>query len=54
MALAAIGLLELLAGAGCLLYATRVLKANSLAPERTLRVLRQDRNWIRIEARIEP
>lgn len=51
--LAVVGVLEFLVGAGCLLYVASVLRANSLVPERTLRVLKQDRSWIQNEARIE-
>ncbi len=41
------------AGGALLAYGWRTLKARGLAPERTLRVLKQDQVWLQTEARTQ-
>ncbi len=42
-----------LIGAVALMYGIRTLKNSGLAPERTLRVLKQDQVWLQTEARTQ-
>lgn len=41
------------AGGAALAYGVRTVKARGLAPERTLRVLKQDQVWLQTEARTQ-
>lgn len=43
----------LAAGAMCVAYGIRKIKAGGLAPERTMRVLNQDKVWLQTEARTQ-
>jgi uncharacterized membrane protein YqjE len=49
-----VGALYGLVGAVCLASAASVLRTQSLMPERTLRVLKQDQIWIQTETRMQP
>jgi uncharacterized membrane protein YqjE len=49
-----VGVLYGLVGIGCLAYAMRLLRKQSLMPERILRVLKQDQIWIQTETRTQP
>jgi hypothetical protein len=53
-AFAIVGGLFLIFGAGAIFFGIKKLKACSLKPERTLRVLKQDQLWLRHETRNEP
>ncbi len=53
VAFAIVGALFLMAGALALAFGVSKLKARSLKPERTLRILKQDKIWLQNEARNE-
>ncbi len=48
-----VGILYLLIGAVTAFYGWRTLKSGNLAPERTLRVLKQDQIWLQTEAKTQ-
>ena len=53
IAFAVVFVLYALIGGACAAYGVRTLKANNIAPERTLRVLKQDQVWLQTEARTQ-
>lgn len=53
IAFAVVFVLYALIGAATAMYGIRTLKASGVAPERTLRVLKQDQVWLQTEARTQ-
>lgn len=53
IAFAIVFVLYALIGAALAAYGVRTIKASGMAPERTLRVLKQDQVWLQTEARTQ-
>jgi protein-S-isoprenylcysteine O-methyltransferase Ste14 len=53
IAFAVVFVLYALIGAALAAYGIRTLKASGMAPERTMRVLKQDQVWLQTEARTQ-
>ncbi|HWR36046.1 MAG TPA: phage holin family protein [Clostridia bacterium] len=53
LSFAIVGVIYLLAGGAAGAYGYRTIKANGMAPERTMRILKQDQVWLQTEARTQ-